>query len=222
MFSSIYNLIVISNTFNIKYIYKNYTLLVIMRFHYLTSNIITTKIMLMTTIVLMIFNTNTIAYSTPQPNADSLIFEDPEIGVKFEYPNDWVREDSFLYGPESECSSLPCNRLPQVLVSKDPTVYEGFSLEDYMNQQKLYHEYAEGYQPIALNETKIGGKNAFHYVYSTKSPFIMENEEIINHEIDTTEGINLYKITFTALLNEQYDNYLKSFKKMIDTFEIIS
>jgi hypothetical protein len=50
----------------------------------------------------------------------------------------------------------------------------------------------------------------------------MENEEIINHEIDTTEGINLYKITFTALLNEQYDNYLKSFKKMIDTFEIIS
>ena len=70
-----------------------------------------------------------------------------------------------------------------------------------MNQQRLFHEYAEGYQPIALNETKIGGKNAFHYVYSTKSPFIMEKEEIINHEIYTTEGINLYKISFTALLN---------------------
>ena len=50
----------------------------------------------------------------------------------------------------------------------------------------------------------------------------MENEEIINHEIYTTEGINLYKISFTALLNEQYDKYLKSFKKMIDTFEIIN
>ena len=85
-----------------------------MRFHYVTSNIIITKIMLMTTIVLILFNTNTIAYSTPQPNADSLIFEDSEIGVKFEYPNDWVRQDSFLYGPDSECSSLPCNRLPQV------------------------------------------------------------------------------------------------------------
>ena len=192
-----------------------------MRFHYVTSNMIITKIMIMTTIVLIVYNTNTIAYSTtPQP--DSRIFEDPEIGVKFEYPNDWVRQGSFLYGPGSECSSLPCNRLPQVLVSKDPTVYEGFSLQDYMNQQRSYHEYAEGYQPIALNETKIGGKNAFHYVYSTKSPFLTENEEIINHEIDTTEGINLYKITFTALLNEQYDKYLKSFKKMIDTFEIIS
>ena len=193
-----------------------------MSFHYVTSNLIITKIMIMTTIVLIIFNTNTIAYSTPQSNDDSLIFEDPEIGVKFEYPNDWVRQGSFLYGPGSECSSLPCNRLPQVLVSKDAFVYEGFSLEDYMNQQRSYHEYAEGYQPIALNETKIGEKNAFYYIYSTKSPFIMENEEIINHEIYTTEGINLYKISFTALLNEQYDKYLKSFKKMIDTFEIIS
>jgi hypothetical protein len=193
-----------------------------MSFHYVTSNLIITKIMIMTTIVLIIFNTNTIAYSTPQSNDDSLIFEDPEIGVKFEYPNDWVRQGSFLYGDGSECSSLPCNRLPQVLVSKDAFVYEGFSLEDYMNQQRSYHEYAEGYQPIALNETKIGEKNAFYYVYSTKSPFIMENEEIINHEIYTTEGINLYKISFTALLNEQYDKYLKSFKKMIDTFEIIS
>jgi hypothetical protein len=193
-----------------------------MSFPYVTSNIIITKIMIMTTIGLIIFNTNTIAYATPQPNADSLIFEDPEIGVKFEYPNDWVKQGSFLYGPGSECSSLPCNRLPQVLVSKDPTVYEGFSLEDYMNQQRSYHEYAEGYQPIALNETKIGERNAFHYVYSTKSPFIMENEEIINHEIYTTEGVNLYKVSFSALLNEQYDKYLKSFKKMIDTFEIIS
>jgi hypothetical protein len=96
------------------------------------------------------------------------------------------------------------------------------SLEDYLNQQKLYNEYSEGYQPIALNKTKIGEYNAFHYVYSTKSRLIMENEEIIIHEIHTTKGINLYKISFTALLNEQYDKYLKSFKKMIYTFEIIS
>lgn len=178
--------------------------------------------MIMINIVLIIFNTNTIAFSTPQSNADSLIFEDPVIGVKFEYPNDWVRQDSFLYSAESECLSLPCNRLPQVLVSKDPTVYEGFSLESYTNQQRLFHEYAEGYQPIALNETKIGGKNAFQYIYSTKSPFIMENEEIINHEIYTIEGINLYKISFTALLNEQYGKYLNSFKMMIGTFEIIN
>lgn len=80
-----------------------------------------------------------------------------------------------------------------MLVSKDAFVYEGFSLEDYMNRQTLYHEYAEGYQPIALNKTQIGENNAFYYVNSTKSPLIMENEEIINHEIYTTKGINLYK-----------------------------
>ena len=36
-----------------------------MRFHYVTSNIIITKIMLITTIVLILSNTNTITYSTP-------------------------------------------------------------------------------------------------------------------------------------------------------------
>jgi hypothetical protein len=50
----------------------------------------------------------------------------------------------------------------------------------------------------------------------------MENEEIINHEIYTIKGINLYKISFTAIHNEQYDKYLKSFNKLIDTFEIIN
>ena len=46
-----------------------------MRFHFVTSNIIITKIMIMITIVLIIFNTNTIAFSTPQSNADFLISE---------------------------------------------------------------------------------------------------------------------------------------------------
>jgi hypothetical protein len=46
------------------------------------------------------------------------------------------------------------------------------------------------------------------------------SNEIINYEIYTTEGINLYKISFTSFLDEQHDKYLNSFKKMIDTFEI--
>jgi hypothetical protein len=41
----------------------------------------------------------------------------------------------------------------------------------------------------------------------------MENEEIINHEIYTTKGINLYKISFTALHNEKYDKYSKIIQK---------
>ena len=43
----------------------------------------------------------------------------------------------------------------------------------------------------------------------------------MNYEIYTTEGINLYKISFIAILDEQLDKYLKSFKKITDTLEII-
>jgi hypothetical protein len=74
-----------------------------------------------------------------------------------------------------------------------------------------------------LNNTKIGEKNATQYIYSTKSPFLMEeaSNDIMNYEIYTTEGINLYKISFAALLDEQFNKNLKSFKKIKDTFEIV-
>jgi len=44
------------------------------------------------------------------------------------------------------------------------------------------------------------------------------SNEIMNYEIYTTEGVNLYKISFTAILDEQFDKYQNSFEKIIDTF----
>ena len=168
----------------------------------------------------MILTTSNTDLSYSQSNADSLTFEDPLSGVQFKYTDEWVRQGSFLYGTESECSSLPCLRLPEISISTSPTVFEGFSLENYTQQQSFYHNLSEGYKPIALNETKIGEKDAFQYVYSTTSPFLTENDEIINYEIYTTEGINLYKISFTSIQDEYLNKYLNSFKKIIDTFTI--
>jgi hypothetical protein len=173
-------------------------------------------------IVLILLYITTLSSASSQSNTDTLIFEDHVLGVKFEYTDDWIKQGSFLYGVDSECISLPCVRLPEISVSTSPIAFEDFSLANYTKQQSLYHEDSAGYQPIALNETKIGSeRDAFQYVYSTTSPFLSENDEIINHEIYTTEGINLYKLSFTALQDEQYDKYLKTFKKMINTFEII-
>jgi hypothetical protein len=173
-------------------------------------------------IVMIVLYTNTlISAASSQSNTNVQIFEDPILGIKFEYTDDWTKQGSFLYGVDSECTSLPCVRLPEVSVSTSPIAFEDFSLANYTKQQSLYHEDSAGYQPIALNETQIGSeRDAFQYIYSTTSPFLSENNEIINHEIYTTEDINLYKITFTDLQDEQYDKYLNSFKKMIDTFEI--
>ena len=172
-------------------------------------------------IVLLVLYTSILASASFQSNTDAQIFEDPLSGVRFQYSDDWIKQGSFLYGAGSECTSLPCVRLPEVSVTTSPIAFEDFLLANYTKQQSLYHEDAAGYEPIALNETKIGERDAFHYVYSTTSPFLTENEEIVYHEIYTTEGINLYKLTFAALRDVQYDEYLNSFKKMMDTFEII-
>ena len=187
-----------------------------MKFYCISTNI---AFMIMMMVMLLISSNTNLSFSQSNTD-DSLTFEDPVLGVKFEYTDEWVRQGSFLYGAESECSSLPCMRLPEISISTSPTVFEGFSLENYIQQQIHYHKLSEGYKPIAFNETKIGENDAFQYVYSTTSPFIMENAEIINHEIYVTEGIYLYTISFKAFLDEQIDKYLNSFKKIINTFTI--
>ena len=192
-----------------------------MKFQYISSN----KVLMMSIMIItMILITSNTILSYSQSNADSLTFEDPLSGVQFQYTADeWIQEGSSLFGAESECSWLPCMKLPEISVSVYPIAMEDFSLENYTQEQSFYHNLSEGYKPIALNETKIGEKKAFQYAYSTKSPFLMEeiSNEIMNYEIYTIEGINLYKISFTAILDEQLDKYLKSFKKIIETLEII-
>ena len=174
-------------------------------------------------IIIMILITSSTNLSYSQSNEDALIFEDSILGVKFQYTDEWIKEGSSLFGAEAECSSLPCMRLPEIFVSVSPIVTEDFSLENYTQEQHFYHDLAEGYKPVALNETKIKDKKAFEYVYNTKSPLLMEeaSNEIRNYELYTTEGINLYKISFTTIQDEQLPKYLNSFKRMLDTFEII-
>lgn len=192
-----------------------------MKFQYISSY----KILMMPIMIIIIISTTSnsnLSYS--QSNGDSLIFEDPLSGVQFQYTADeWVKEGSSLFGAEAECSSLPCMKLPEISVSVYPIATEDFSLENYTQEQSFFHNISEGYKPIALNETTIKEeKKAFQYVYSIKPPLLMEeaSNEIMNYEIYTTEGIILYKISFTAILDEQFDRYLNSFKKMMDTFEI--
>ena len=189
-----------------------------MKFQYISWN----NVLMMPIMIIMIISTNSnnnLSYS--QSNEDALTFEDPLSGVQFHYTDEWVKEGPSLFGAEAECSSLPCMKLPEISVSVYPIVTEDFSLENYTQEQSFYHNLSEGYKPIALNETTIGeDKKAFQYVYSIKSPLLMEeaSNEIMNYEIYTTEGVNLYKISFTAILDEQFDKYLNSFEKIKDTF----
>ena len=190
-----------------------------MKFRYLSPNVIfmIITIMIMMIILLPCLNTN---LSYAQSKTESLTFKDPISGAHLIYTDEWVDEGSSLFGTEAECSSLPCLKLPEISISVYPIATEDFSLQNYINEQISYHNFSQGYTPIALNETNIGEKKALQYVYSTKSPLLMEesSNEIMNYEVYTTEGINLYKIYFTDTIDDQFDKYLNSFKNIIHTF----
>lgn len=151
---------------------------------------------------------------------DSLTFEDPISGAHLTYTDEWVNEGYSLFGAKAECPSLPCMKLPEISISVYHIATEDFSLPDYINDQISYHNLSQGYTPIALNETNLGEKKALQYIYTTKSPLLMDDSpnDIMNYEVYTTEGINLYKIYFINILDEQFDKYLNLFKNMIQTF----
>lgn len=65
-------------------------------------------------------------------------------------------------------------KLSEISVSVSPLVTEDFSLENFTQEQSFYHNFSEGYKPIALNETKIGEKKGFQYAYTIKPPLLME------------------------------------------------
>lgn len=171
-------------------------------------------------VILITLKPNLLSYS--QSDVENLTYEDPLSGVQFQFTDEWIKQGSSLFGAEAECAWLPCMKLPEISVSVYPIVTDDFSLENHLKEQISYHNQSQGFTPIVINETKIGDKKALQYEYTTKSPFLMEeaSNEIMNYEVYTTEGINLYKISFTAIEDENLDKYLKSFKKIIDTFTI--
>ena len=114
-------------------------------------------------------------------------------------------------------------KLPKISISVYLIATEDFSLENYIKEQISYHNFSQGYAFFAFNEINIGEKKALQYVYNTKSPLIEEtSKKIMNYEVYTTEGINLYKIYFTDIIDDQFDKYLNLFKVLYILLQQIS
>lgn len=186
-----------------------------MKFQYIITNI--TFIIILWTLIFT--NINLVI---TQSIDDSLIFEDRLSGVQFKYSDEWVKEGSSLYRAETECSQLPCVKLPEISVSVSPIATEDFSLENYTKEQTIYHEFADDYKPISINNTNFGDRDVFQYVYSTQLPFLMEHVsgEMMNYDIYFTEGINLYKISLKSVVDEKLNTYLDSFHHIMNTLKI--
>lgn len=159
-------------------------------------------------------------YST----AETLTFEDNLIGIRFEYPTDWTVEGYNLYKTDlSECSTLPCIRLPEISIDIKPIVPTVFSLENYVQEQNQSKSFLGQYNLLEINKTKIGSKDAIQHIYLSELPSIGEEfiQKIIKYDIYTTEGGNLYKLSLTAKEDQDLSSTLGTFRNILKTFEII-
>lgn len=150
-------------------------------------------------------------------------FEDNNLGVKFPYPEEWNVEGSNLYTKSiTECTAVPCIRLPEISIDVS-TIGSGVpSLENYTKEQNQTKSFSSDYQLVEINQTKVGDKDAFQHIYSTKLTTIGgPPEDIMKYDVYIKEGIKLYKLSYTSTLAE-FAKYLGSYKNIIENFQILS
>jgi len=155
---------------------------------------------------------------------ETLTFQDNLIGISFQYPANWTVEGYNLYKTDlSECSTLPCIRLPEISIDIKPIVPTVFSLENYVQEQNQSKSFLSQYNLVEINKTKIGPNDAIQHIYLSELPSIGEEfiQKIIKYDIYTTEGDNLYKLSLTAKEDQDLSSTMGTFRNILKTFEII-
>lgn len=155
--------------------------------------------------------------------SETLTFEDNSLGVKFQYPEEWNVEGSNLYTKSiTECTTLPCIRLPEISIDVS-TIGSGVpSLENFTKEQNETKSVSNDYRLIEINQTTVGDKDAFQHIYLSKLTSIGGPEEdILKYDVYIKEGSKLYKLAFTSTFDE-LTKYLDSYKNILNNFQITS
>jgi hypothetical protein len=154
--------------------------------------------------------------------SENLTFEDNNLGIKFQYPEEWNVEGSNLYTKSiTECTTLPCIRLPEITIDVS-SIGSEVPLENYTKEQNETKSVSSDYQLVEINKTKVGDKDAFQHIYFSKLISIGgPSQDIIKYDVFIKEGTKLYKLSFTSAFDE-FKKYLDSYKKILDNFQIIS
>lgn len=166
------------------------------------------------------------SHENKKENLDNNIFEDSSLGYKIEYPYDWIYEKISQYkvifsgkpGTEAYYSTV---NIQNVASKKIGGSFDNMAsvIKDFKKQILMHGENAKFY-----DERKI--------IYKTKGGNTLSGEEFITEYTKAGENFKQWQI-FTPSYNgeifyvwvytspiEQYDTYLETAKKMLNSWEI--
>jgi eukaryotic-like serine/threonine-protein kinase len=147
-------------------------------------------------------------------------YENPILGVKFEYPLEWG-EPSIRDNSVSFSSSSNSKQFFDITISVE-TLPPGFiDLQQFMREKFGKYQTLPEFKIVELNKTTLAGFPALKLRYNYLENLLLNNVNVTSMNVFTIKGNTAYDILLHTRVSN-YVFYLSEVQKLIDSFKIIS
>ena len=148
-------------------------------------------------------------------------YENPILGVKFQYPLEWgepsIRDNSVSFGSSSNSKA----QFFDITISVE-TLPPGFiDLQQFMREKFGKYQTLPEFRIVELNKTTLAGNLALKLHYNYLENLLLNNVNVTSMNVFTIKGSTAYDILLHTSVSS-YDFYLSEVQKLMDSFKIIS
>ncbi len=163
--------------------------------------------------------------SSPRANESSSAvlrtYENPILGVEFQYPLEWaepsIRDNSVSFSSSSNSKV----QFFDITVSVETLSPDYLDLQQYMREKFGKYQTLPEFKIVELNKTTLAGLPALKLRYNYLENLLLNNVNVTSMNVFTIKGNTAYDILLHAEVSN-YDFYLSQVQKLIDSFKIIS
>jgi hypothetical protein len=148
-------------------------------------------------------------------------YENPILGVKFQYPLEWgepsIRDNSVSFSSSSNSKT----QFFDITISVE-TLPPGFiDLQQFMREKFGKYQTLPEFKIVELNKTTLAGFPALKLRYNYLENLLLNNVNVTSMNVFTIKGNTAYDILLHTRVSN-YDFYLSEVQKLMDSFKIIS
>lgn len=163
--------------------------------------------------------------SSPRPNESSSAvlrtYENPILGVEFQYPLEWagplIRDNSVSFSSSSNSKV----QFFDITVSVETLSPDYIDLQQYMREKFGKYQTLPEFKIVELNKTTLAGLPALKLRYIYLENLLLNNVNVTSMNVFTIKGNTAYDILLHTEVSN-YDFYLSQAQKLVDSFKIIS
>ena len=145
--------------------------------------------------------------------SESLIFDNPNLGFKLEYPSDWTKEESLSF--ISPRLSISDEAPESIAVTTEPNL-SNLTLEEYSDSSlSILESQFSNYTLIESSNSTLSGYPAHQIIYT----YTLEGVDLKNLQIWAIADDMVYVLTYGGTTKE-FDDSLPVIQSMIDTFQV--